>query len=137
MCLRPRSVGLGYDDMAINPNGQPVHPSAYNKATLAERTLAAWNAMPRKAFIAAWISTGYFGREHFPEGLGMSFEEAQVVLDSTGLRKSLGIPDDHAGQTMESNRPRFLQERYPGFCRIAFWLDEMGIECLLHGPTQV
>ncbi|CAL1147608.1 unnamed protein product [Cladocopium goreaui] len=90
--LRP-----GYDQLAINPNGQPVRPSACNKQTLCERTLAAWQKVPRKAFVAAWTATGYFNNDHFEEGLGMSYEEALRELDQTGLLASVGIRDDYIG----------------------------------------
>ena len=87
----------GYDQLAINPNGQPVRPSACNKQTLCERTLAAWQKVPRKAFVAAWTATGYFNNDHFEEGLGMSYEEALRELDQTGLLASVGIRDDYIG----------------------------------------
>lgn len=76
--------------------------------------MSAWHAYflrmrPDKCFISAWIACGYFDREHFPGTEEMSYEEACKNFDPTGMLKQLGIPNDHAGQTISADRRvRFL-----------------------------
>lgn len=77
----------------------------WDKNTLCERRLKAWRQVPRAAFIASWISTGFFERSQFPEGDGMSYQDAIETLDSTGLLRCAGIRDDMAGSSMQPNRP--------------------------------
>lgn len=52
---------------------------------------------PNKAFIASWISTGYFTAEHFPES-DMTREDAMRVLDPTGMLVTMGIRSEQAAQ---------------------------------------
>lgn len=59
--------------------------------------------MPRRAFVAAWTVTGYFGPSHFGD-LGMSQDDARETLDSTGLLKCVGIRDDRAADVPQTNR---------------------------------
>ncbi|CAK9055725.1 unnamed protein product [Durusdinium trenchii] len=94
----------GYSDLPIGANGQPERPKAFNQDTLLERTLLAWQSMPRKAFIAAWTMTGYFSKEHFPEGLGLSQEDATATLDATGMLRAIGIRDDNPCMAKDANR---------------------------------
>eukprot|EP00435_Cladocopium_sp_Y103_P023101 s4195_g5.t1 len=89
----------GYSDMAIRPNGQPQRPKAHNE-TLPLRTVQAW---PRRAFIAAWIATGYFTQEHFVED-GMERDEAIALLDPSGMLVKMGIPSEQIVQSLDTNR---------------------------------
>ena len=89
--------------MSINTNGQPICQTAWNKISLCHRTLAAWKAVPRKAFIAAWTATGYFDRSHFPADEGLTFQQAMDTIDPTGLQRSTGIRSDQT--EMVPNRP--------------------------------
>ena len=93
----------GYDKLPIGTSGQPVVPKVFDKKTLPLRTLKAWQAVPRNAFVAAWTWTGYFNKEHFDAlapGLGLTHEEAVRTLDGAGLLQSIGVRDDRAGQPM-------------------------------------
>ncbi|CAL1156609.1 unnamed protein product, partial [Cladocopium goreaui] len=58
---------------------------------------------PRRAFIAAWIATGYFTREHFVED-GMERDEAIALLDPSGMLVKMGIPSDQIVQSLDTNR---------------------------------
>lgn len=65
-------------------------------------------ARPPKAFVAAWIATGYFESSHFPEVSEMSQEQAINTLDATGMLRSLGIASDFAGESIRADRPVHL-----------------------------
>ena len=94
--------------MPIAPSGQPARPKVFNKDTLPERTLKAWKSVPRAAFVASWVVTGYFQSEHFEDGAGLTPEEASKVLDATGMLRAMGVADDMAGEPPKPNRPVFL-----------------------------
>lgn len=52
---------------------------------------------PRKAFVTAWIACGYFNKEHFAEAavdIDMDCQQAQTMLDETGMLKSIGLASD-------------------------------------------
>ena len=66
--------------------------------------------MPRKAFIASWIVTGYFQRSHFGED-GMTAEEARDYLDGTGLQRQLGIGHDMVAVVPSHDRQSFWGQR--------------------------
>ncbi|CAK8989314.1 Uncharacterized protein (Fragment), partial [Durusdinium trenchii] len=82
-----------YDTLPIGTSGQPVRNKVYTRTSLAERTLRAWLSVPRKAFISAWVATGYFQSEHFPEEQ-LTPAQAREALDPTGMLLSLGIKND-------------------------------------------
>lgn len=105
-----------YERMPIKANGQPERPKAFDE-TLPTRTLRAWLSVPNKAFIAAWISTGYFTAEHFPES-DMSREDAMRVLDPTGMLVTMGIRSEQAAQ------PPLDPKRW-------YWAVKMGEEVAL------
>ncbi|CAK8993087.1 unnamed protein product [Durusdinium trenchii] len=96
---RPR-----YDALPIAPSGQPARPNSFNHHTLLLRTLRAWESVPRKACVAAWIVTGYFAKEHFDPEVGLSPEEATAFLDDTGMLRTMGIKSDLAGQAPKTDR---------------------------------
>ena len=83
----------GYDTLPIGTSGQPVRNKVYTRTSLAERTLRAWLSVPRKAFISAWVATGYFQSERFPEEQ-LTPAQAREALDPTGMLLSLGIKND-------------------------------------------
>ena len=59
---------------------------------------------PRKAFIASWVATGFFEKEHFPENVGMTQQEALDLLDPSGMLIQMGIPSEEIVQALDVNR---------------------------------
>lgn len=47
--------------------------------------------------MTAWIACGYFTKEHFDDAsveIDMDCEQAQKLLDSTGMLKAVGLASD-------------------------------------------
>ena len=70
----------------------------------------AFEARPEKALVAAWVATGFFEPEHFPQGRGMDREAAIATLDESGMLRKLGVPPDAitASDLPERVRPSSL-----------------------------
>ncbi|CAK9041930.1 unnamed protein product [Durusdinium trenchii] len=92
-----------YQALPVKANGQVQRPKAFN-LQLPQRTLAAWQSMPDECFVSAWIACGYFDGSHFPDVSEMTQKDAIESLDPTGLMRQVGIPSDHAGESVSADR---------------------------------
>lgn len=61
-------------------------------------------ARPDECFVSAWIACGYFDGSHFPDVSEMTQKDAIESLDPTGLMRQVGIPSDHAGESVSADR---------------------------------
>lgn len=93
LCLLRVDV-QGYETLDLKASGQ-VAASVKPVIDIIKISYDAWRELDRRVFIAAWMITGYFSADHFPQDTSAEqvehMEHAKTIIDPCGLFDTCSI----------------------------------------------